>query len=153
MVDTNAEANSALARATSQANAALLQLHDEFALAKKTFQEQLMQDLDASTAKTQSFLERLVRSMDVAVQTAMSKLVSTTTEIEADTARLSEVCVLDVTKVPSSYLTFARISTRPTPIRLTSRAISARSFSRLLKAAQNSQHLTHSMPTARGRWR
>ena len=103
MVDTNAEANSALARATSQANAALLQLHDEFTLAKNTFQEQLMQDLDASTAKSQSFIERLVRSMDSAVQTAMSNLASVTREVEADTARLSEVCVFDVTQVPSPY--------------------------------------------------
>ncbi len=101
MVDTNAEANSALARATSQANAALLQLHDEFALAKKTFQEQLTQDLDASTAKAQSFIERLVRSMDSAVQIAMGKLASVTTEIEADTARLSEVRIFDDTQVPS----------------------------------------------------
>ena len=103
MVDTNAEANSALARATSQANAALLQLHDEFALAKTTFQEQLIQDLVASTAKSQSFVERLVRSMDAAVQTAMSNLASVTREVEADTARLSEVCVFAVTQVPSPY--------------------------------------------------
>ena len=97
MVDTNAEANSALARAAIQANAALLQLHDEFALAQKTFQEQLTQDLDASTAQAQSFLERLVNSIDAALHTAMSKLASMTTEIETDTARLSEVCILDAT--------------------------------------------------------
>ena len=103
MVDTNAEANSALARATSQANAALLHLHDEFALAKNTFQEQLMQDLDASTAKSQSFIERLVRSMDAAVQTTMSNLASVTREVETDTARLSQVCVFDVSQVPSPY--------------------------------------------------
>lgn len=103
MVDTNAEANSALARATSQANAALLQLHDQFALAKNAFQEQLMQDLDASTAKAHSFIDRLVRSMDAAVQIAMSNLASLTTEVEADTARLSEVCVFDLTLPPIPY--------------------------------------------------
>lgn len=153
MVDTHAGANSALARATSQANAALLQLHDEFALAKKTFQEQLTQDLDASTAKAQSFLERLVKSMDTAVQIAMGKLVSMTTEIETNTARLSEVCILDATQVPNTYLTFARMSARQMSIQLTSRGMWVRFFSRLLRAAQNLQHFTHSMPTAPGTWR
>lgn len=153
MVDTNAEANSALARATSQANAALLQLHDKFTLAKKTFQEQLTQDLDTSTAKAQSFLERLVKSMDAAVRTAMNTLASMTTEIEADTARLSEVCVLDVTQVPRPYLTLARMSARPMSIQLTSRRMWVRSSSRLLRAAQNLQRFTHNIPTAPERWR
>ena len=153
MVDTNAEANSALARATNQANTALLQLHNEFAVAKKTFQEQLMQDLDASTAKAQSFIERLVRSMDAAVHIAMSKLASVTTEIEADTARLSEVGNFDVTQLPSPYLLFARTSARPTPIQLTSKGLWVRSFSSFLRAAENLQRFRHSMPTAPGRWR
>ena len=153
MVDTNAEANSALARATNQANTALLQLHNEFALAKKMFQEQLTQDLDASTAKAQSFIERLVRGMDAAVQIAMSKLASVTIEIEADTARLSEVCVFDATQLPNPYLMFARMSARPMPIQLISRGMWVRSFSRLLRAAQNLQRFRHSMPTAPRRWR
>ena len=153
MIDTNAEANFALARATSQTNAALLQLHDEFALAKKTFQEQLTQDLDISTAKAQSFLERLVNSMDAAVHTAMNRLASLTTDMETDTARVSEVCFLDATQVLNTYLEFARMSARPTSSRLPSRRMWVRSFSRLLKAAQNLQQFTHNMPTDHGRWR
>ena len=153
MVDTNAEANSALARATSQANAALLQLHDQFALAKNTFQEQLMQDLDASTAKSQSFIERLVRGVDAAVQTAMSNLASVTTEVEADTARLSEVCVFAHILYSSPYLIFARMSARPMSIQSTSRGMWVKSFSRLLRAAENLQRFRHSTQTAPGRWR
>ena len=91
MVETNADANSALVRATTQANAALIQLRHEFAVAQQDFQDQLLQDLDSSTAKAQSFLERLVRSMDTAVQTAVSKVTTVTKDIEASTARLSEV--------------------------------------------------------------
>ena len=91
MIETNADANSALARATKQANTALMQLQDEFALAKQDFQSQLLQDLDISTAKAQSFLERLVKSMDTAVQLAMGKVTSATKDIEANTARLSQV--------------------------------------------------------------
>jgi hypothetical protein len=91
MVETNADANSALARATNQANTALMQLQDEFTLAKQDFQSQLLQDLDISTAKAQSFLERLVKSMETALQSAMGKVTSATRDIEADTARLSQV--------------------------------------------------------------
>lgn len=89
MVETSADANSALARATNQANTVILHLQKDFALAKQTFQDQLMQDLDTSTAKTQSFLERLMKSMDTAVQSAMGKLVSATKDIESGTASVS----------------------------------------------------------------
>ncbi len=90
MVEITAEANSALARATNQANTVLIQLQGDFSLAKQTFQEQLMQDLDASTAKTQSFLERLMKSMDAAVQSAISHMDSATKEIELNTAGVSQ---------------------------------------------------------------
>lgn len=93
MVETSADASTALARATEEGNAALTQLQFDFALAKKTFQEQLMQDLDASTEKAQSFLQRLVVSMDTAVQTAMSKVISATREVESETAHLSQVSI------------------------------------------------------------
>lgn len=59
-------------------------------MAKRDFQAQLLLDIDVSTAKAQSFLERLVKSMDTAVQTAMSKVSTATKNIEANTARLSE---------------------------------------------------------------
>lgn len=92
MVVNSADASTALAKATTDANAALAQLQFDFTLAKKTFQSQLLQDLDASTEKAQSFLDRLVKSMDAAVQTAMSKVISTTREVESETASLSQAC-------------------------------------------------------------
>ena len=99
MVETNADANSALARATNEANAALIELQNEFALAKRDFQAQLLQDIDVSTAKAQSFLERLVKNMDKAVQTAMSKVSTTTKDIEVKTARLSEASECELFQV------------------------------------------------------
>jgi len=95
MVETSAYASAALARATNEADAALTQLQFDFKLAKKTFQEQLIQDLGASTEKAQSVLHRLVASMDTAVQTAMSKVISATREVEYETAHLSQVSIWD----------------------------------------------------------
>lgn len=90
MIVASSDANSALARASDQANYAVIQLQNDFALAKQGFQDQLVHDLEASTAKTQTLLERLVKSMDTAVQSAMSKMVSATKDIESGTARLSQ---------------------------------------------------------------
>jgi len=90
VVETTADANLALARATNQTNSVFVQLQNDFALAKQTFQDQLMQDLDASTAKTQSFVERLVKGMEAAVHSAMSRMVSATQEIESNTASMSQ---------------------------------------------------------------
>lgn len=93
MVKTSADASTALATATVEANAALVQLQSDFTLAKRNFQEQLMQDLDVSTEKAQSYIARMVASMDAAVQTAMSNLVSATRKVESETAHLSQVSV------------------------------------------------------------
>lgn len=92
MVETSADASSALARATNDANAALINLQSDFALAQKKFQQQLLHDLEASTDKAQSFLERLVNSMDAALQKAIGKVVSATKDLESVTANLSKVC-------------------------------------------------------------
>ena len=88
MVQNSADASTALARTTNEANAALAQLQSDFALAKKTFQDQLFQDLNASTMQAQTYLERLVNSMNTAVQTTMTKLTSATKEIQSETANL-----------------------------------------------------------------
>ncbi len=50
-----------------------------------------MQDLDAATEEAQSFLQKLVASMDAAVQTAISKVISATREVESETAHLIQV--------------------------------------------------------------
>lgn len=92
MVETSADASSALARATNDANTALIHLQSDFALAQKEFQQQLLHDLEASTHKAQSFLERLVSSIDAALQTAIGTVVSATKELESVTAILGKVC-------------------------------------------------------------
>ena len=90
LVETTADANAALAEATRQANAAVSQLQHDFSLAKQAFQKQLMQDLETSTARTQTFLERLIESMDSSVQSAISKVMSAMKDIESTTAEASD---------------------------------------------------------------
>ena len=90
MVETSAEASSALGQSTSQANAALIQLQSDFTLAKQNFQEQLLQDIDLSAQKAQSFLERFVNGMDAAVQKATARVLSGLKETESSTASLAE---------------------------------------------------------------
>lgn len=137
MVETSADASTALGRATNEANAALTQLQFDFTLARKNFRDELMQDLDAATEQAQSFLQRLVASMDAAVQTAISKVISATREVESETAHLIQVstweneCVLDL--AADGF----RMSMKQTPIRLTYVRMLERCFSRLLRAVQN----------------
>ena len=92
MVETSVEASTALKRATKEADAALVQLQHDFALAQKTFQNQMLQEIDASTEKTQSNFKRLVGSLDTMLQAVISKVISTITVIESKTAALTEVC-------------------------------------------------------------
>lgn len=90
-MQTNAEANAALSRATKEANDGLTQLQNNFALAKQMFQDQLMHDLEVSSTKTQSFFEKLVQGMDTAVQSTISKICLTVRAMESDAGNLSEV--------------------------------------------------------------
>lgn len=90
-VETNADANAALSRATKETNDGLNQLQTDFVLAKQMFQDQLVYDLEASSAKTQSFFEKLVKGVDTAVQSTLTKMGLTVRAIESDAASLSEV--------------------------------------------------------------
>ena len=90
-VETNAEANAALSRATKEANDGLSQLQNNFALAKQMFQDQLLQDLEVSSTKAQSFFEKLIRDADSLVRSTLSKMASTVKSMEADAANLSRV--------------------------------------------------------------
>ena len=90
-VETNANANAALSRATKSANDALGQLQSNFALAKQMFQDQLNRDLEISSKDTQSFFERLVKDVDTAVQSTLSKIGSKVRAMDSDAATLSEV--------------------------------------------------------------
>ena len=55
------------------------------------FQDQVTRDIEASTTKTQSFFEKLVKGMDVAVQSMLGKIGATLRDVESDAASLSEV--------------------------------------------------------------
>lgn len=91
MVQTNADANAALSRATKEANDGLSQLQNNFVLAKQMFQDQVMHDIEASSTQTQSFFENLVQGVDRAVQSTLSKMASKVKTMESDAANLSEV--------------------------------------------------------------
>ena len=90
-LETNADANAALSRATKEAHDGLNQLQTNFVLAKQLFQDQLMHDLEASSAKTQSVFEKLVKGVDTAVQLTLTKMGLTVRAMESDAASLSEV--------------------------------------------------------------
>ncbi|KAL6714378.1 hypothetical protein ACLMJK_007801 [Lecanora helva] len=90
MVETNAEASSALGRATKQANSALEQLQSDFTLARNAFQTQLHQELESSSEQVASFLGRLLKSMETAIHGAMGQVLSSTKDITSETAILSQ---------------------------------------------------------------
>ena len=90
-METNANANAALSRANKEVNDGLSQLQSNFALAMQIFQEQVTQEIQVSSSKTQSFFEKLVIGMDAAVQSMLSKLGSTMSAMESDAANLNEV--------------------------------------------------------------
>lgn len=91
IVETNADANAALSRANKEVNDGLSQLQSNFALAMQMFQDQVTHDVEASSAKTQSFFETLVKGMEAAVQSMLSKIGSTMSAMESDAASLNEV--------------------------------------------------------------
>ena len=92
MFEANSAANTALSRATKEANDALTQLQHDFITAKKAFQDQVSKDLETSHDQTLSFLERLLKGMDTAVQGAIGKVVAATTDLESETASMADVC-------------------------------------------------------------
>lgn len=91
IVETNANANAALSRANKEVNDGLSQLQSNFALAMQMFQDQVTHEVEAYSTKTQSFFEKLVKGMDAAVQSMLSKIGSTMSAIELDAASLNEV--------------------------------------------------------------
>lgn len=134
MVETNADANAALSRATKEANDGLVQLQSNFALAKQMFKDQLMHDLEVSSTKTQSFFEKLVKGMDTVVQSTLSKMGSTVRAMDSDAVNLSEVSQSARSRRtsmrPHVWLTGRRMSTKPTLILQIWRRILGEFFSR-----------------------
>lgn len=145
MVEASAEASTALGRATNEANAALAELQQDFMLAKRDFQDRLLHDINSSTQNAQSFLERVVRGMDAAVQGAMGRILSAVTEIESRTAGLAQVCTWSGREDYVRELIRSRMSTKRIAIRKTCGKMSTKSSSRLLRAGQSwSQHKRNS---------
>ena len=91
VVETNANTNAALSRANKEVNDGLTQLQSNFALAMQIFQDQVTHEIEISSTETQSFFEKLVIGMNVAVQSMLSKLGSTMSAMESDAADLSKV--------------------------------------------------------------
>ena len=105
-MEINANANTALSRATKEANDGL----SDFSLAVQMFKRQLMHDLETSSSKTLSYFEKLVKGMDSAVQSTISKMSSVIRAAETDAADMSEVSHPDAASVSRSALTFAYLA-------------------------------------------
>lgn len=90
MVKTQSDVNGALSQAVKESNDGLRQLQNDFTLAKLRFQEQLMRDIEASSSKVQSFFEQLVKSLDSAIQTTVSKVTLAARSAESDVAHFRQ---------------------------------------------------------------
>ena len=55
------------------------------------FQDQVTHEIELSSTRTQSFFEKLVKRMDAAVQSMLSKIGSKMSAMESDAADLSKV--------------------------------------------------------------
>ena len=137
VVEINANANTALSRATKDANDGL----SDFSLAVQMFKSQLMHDLEISSSKTQSYFEKLVKGMDSAVQSTISKMSSVIRAAETDAANMSEVSPSGrsqcVQKRADICLSCGRMSVEPMSILPIWRRISEESSSRSLQATQS----------------
>lgn len=90
MVETSSNVNSALSRALQQSKDQLLQ-QQSFAAAVDTFQQQLLRDLRNSDLEAQSYLGKLLKSMDKAAKTLLGMITSSVEEVEIGVAALSQV--------------------------------------------------------------
>ena len=93
IVKLNSGVNSALSEALADANAQLLK-QQKFAVAVDSFQKQLLHELKDSGAEAQSFLHRMMKSMDAAAQTLLSQFSLATKEAETTVAGLTRVSLV-----------------------------------------------------------
>lgn len=87
MVETSSEVNSALSRALQQSKDQLIQ-QQNFATAVDTFQRQLLRDLRSSELEAQSYLGKLLKSMDSAAQMLLAKMTSSVEDVATGIAAL-----------------------------------------------------------------
>ena len=137
VVEINADANTALSRATKNANDGL----SDFSLAVQMFKRQLMHDLEISSSETQSYFEKLVKGMDSAIQSTISKMSSVIRAAETDAANMSEVSPSRRSqyfqKRADVCLSCGRMFVEPMSILPIWRRILEESFSRSLQATQS----------------
>ncbi|KAL8860616.1 MAG: hypothetical protein Q9178_002969 [Gyalolechia marmorata] len=90
MVDTTAGANSALVRAVTAANEALMK-QNQFGVEVEQFQRQLMQDLEVSKADTQSYLGTLMRKIESALQNTIKPFSDKMKKVETEANNVQTV--------------------------------------------------------------
>ena len=91
MVQVQSGASSALSRATKISSESLSQLRADFARAKKEFENQLMRDLQESSTKTQSYIEKLSETLTSVFDATLSRLRTMTSATESQVASLNDV--------------------------------------------------------------
>ena len=66
-------------------------LDRDFALARDKYKEHMSQDLDLASEKAQSYLGRLLKGLETAVQNTLGKVTSASHQAESGIASLSTV--------------------------------------------------------------
>ena len=139
-VQINQDADAALAQAVEYSEEALRQKHEEFALAKRTLQDQLIQEIKIASGTAQSLLGKVMIGLNASVQTILMRLTSATRSVETDVANLRQVKQSRFTfgMRPALTLTCNRISTLQAPSLKISKRTLGKSFKRLQRGHQSS---------------
>ncbi|KAI4284743.1 MAG: hypothetical protein L6R38_001199 [Xanthoria sp. 2 TBL-2021] len=89
LVNTTSGASSVLMRALASANKALLE-QKQFATEVEQFQQQLMQDLEASKAHTQSYLRSMMKNIESALQSTIKPFSEMMKKVETEANEVQE---------------------------------------------------------------
>lgn len=95
MAEVNADMNLVLADSVQNAHAQL-KVQAQFAEAVKAFQAQLLHDLESSNVAARTYFQRLMETLDAAVQTIIAKVTNAAKTAEADVQVLSHVSALHI---------------------------------------------------------
>lgn len=90
MVDTTSGADAALGRAVTAANEAFIR-QEAFGKEVRRFQQQIMQDLEASKVETQSFLGDFLKHVSSSLQSTTKQLLGKVKDIEIEAKNVQEV--------------------------------------------------------------
>lgn len=90
LVNTTSGASSVLMRALAAANKALLE-QKQFATEVEQFQQQLMQDLEASKAHTQSYVRSMMKNIESALQSTIKPFSKMMKKVETEANEVQEV--------------------------------------------------------------